>query len=85
MSDTERFLARWLRRKREVADEPDSAATPASAPPDAPVAGVHDAMLASGQHTVPVIEDDRLVGLLTLDNISRYFMIHPSGAGRKGA
>ncbi|MCX6901252.1 MAG: site-2 protease family protein [Verrucomicrobia bacterium] len=51
--------------------------------PDAQVAGVHDAMLANGQRTVPVIEDGRLVGLLTFDNINRYFMIHPSGAARK--
>ena len=47
--------------------------------PDAPVSAVHDAMLAAGQHTVPVMEDGRLVGLLTLDNISRYFAVHPAG------
>ena len=39
MSDTERFLARWSRRKRDAADEQDVAAKPVSAPPDAPAAG----------------------------------------------
>ena len=53
--------------------------------PDAPVAAVHETMQAGGQRTVPVIEDGRLVGLLTLDNINRYFMFRPSGAGRKSA
>ncbi len=53
--------------------------------PDAPVAGVHDTMQASGQRTVPVIEDGRLVGLLTLDNINRYFSVHPAGAGKARA
>ncbi len=50
--------------------------------PDAPVSAVHDAMLAAGQRTVPVMEDGRLVGLLTLDNISRYFTVHPAGVGK---
>ena len=53
--------------------------------PDAPVAGVHEAMLAGGQRAVPVIEDGRLVGLLTLDNISRYFTVHPTAVAKSGA
>lgn len=53
--------------------------------PDAPVAEVHDSMQASGQRTVPVMEDGRLVGLLTFDNINRYFMTRSAGAAKDGA
>jgi CBS domain-containing protein len=50
--------------------------------PDEPVAEVHDSMQASGQRTVPVMDDDRLVGLLTLDNINRYYMTRSAGAAK---
>ena len=50
--------------------------------PDAPVAEVHDSMQASGQRTVPVMDDGRLVGLLTLDNINRYYMTRSAGAAK---
>ena len=53
--------------------------------PDAPASAVHEVMLSARQRTVPVVDDGRLVGLLTLDNISRYCAIHPAGAGRSRA
>ena len=53
--------------------------------PDALVATVHDVMQSSGQRTVPVIEDGRLVGLLTLDNINRYFAVRSVGAPKNRA
>lgn len=53
--------------------------------PDAQVVGVYDVMQTSGQRTVPVMDGDQLVGLLTLDNINRYFMFRSSGGMRNSA
>lgn len=49
--------------------------------PDAPASAVHEVMLGGRQRTVPVMEDGRLVGLLTLENINRYCAVHPAGTG----
>ncbi len=53
--------------------------------PDAQVAEMYDVMQATGQRTVPVMDGDQLVGLLTLDNINRYFMFRSSSGTRNGA
>ncbi|MCG3146575.1 MAG: hypothetical protein PCFJNLEI_00006 [Verrucomicrobiae bacterium] len=46
---------------------------------------VYDEILAEGWGSVPVLEDDRLVGWLTNENINRYLAVRRGGAGRKPA
>ncbi|MCX7824951.1 MAG: M50 family metallopeptidase [Verrucomicrobiae bacterium] len=53
--------------------------------PEAPAAEVHEEMQSSGQRTVPVLRDGRLAGVLTQENINRYFLVRSFLNGRKGA
>ena len=46
-----------------------------STSPDAPMEQVHDVMMSNGQRTVPVLQDGVLLGVLTLENISRYCQV----------
>jgi stage IV sporulation protein FB len=44
-------------------------------PPDALLEQVYEQMLATGQKTVPVVQDGRLLGLLAQENVHRFFMV----------
>ncbi|MBM3889851.1 MAG: CBS domain-containing protein [Verrucomicrobia bacterium] len=51
--------------------------------PEAPAAQVHEEMQSSRQRTVPVLRDGQLAGVLTLENISRYFLVRSFLNGRR--
>lgn len=43
--------------------------------PDAPLEDIYREMISSGIGTAPLIEDDKIVGLLTSENIQEYMML----------
>jgi Zn-dependent protease len=51
--------------------------------PQAKVAQAYEAMVTDGHASFPVMEGDRLVGLLSPDNISRYMLVQSSLKSRR--
>jgi len=50
--------------------------------PDEPVSEVHMKMLQSGVSAMPVVDEGRVVGMLSLENVGKFFMV--SSAVKKG-
>lgn len=64
-----------------LADQPVTAVMdprPLCVPPRAPLVRVHEEMRAAGRTAVPVLDGERLVGLLSAENISRYLLVQAS-------
>jgi stage IV sporulation protein FB len=51
--------------------------------PDEPLAEVHQKMVESGVTAMPVVDEGHIVGMISLENIGRFFMV--SSALKKGA
>jgi Zn-dependent protease/CBS domain-containing protein len=66
-----RPVAEVMRREFQVADSSDM------------LEGAMERLQACACHTLPVVHDGRLVGLVTMDNIGEFVMIHAALTGRQ--
>lgn len=54
-----------------------------AASPRTKVSQVYEKMLSEGRSSVPVVQDDRLVGLLATDNVTRYVLVNSAVSPRR--
>ena len=69
--NTQRAVAEVMQREFQVADSSDM------------LEGAMERLQACACHTLPVVHDGRLVGLVTMDNIGEFVLIHAALTGRQ--
>jgi Zn-dependent protease/CBS domain-containing protein len=68
---TQRAVAEVMQREFQVADSSDM------------LEGAMERLQACACHTLPVVHDGRLVGLVTMDNIGEFVLIHAAMTGKQ--
>jgi Zn-dependent protease/CBS domain-containing protein len=69
--NTQRAVAEVMQREFQVADSSDM------------LEGAMERLQACACHTLPVVHDGRLVGLVTMDNIGEFVLIHAAMTGKQ--
>jgi CBS domain-containing protein len=69
--NTQRPVADVMQREFQVADSSDM------------LEGAMERLQACACHTLPVVHDGRLVGLVTMDNIGEFVLIHAALTGKQ--